>query len=138
MGDVWTDMCQPLGTSLPASSTSGGGKGSPCTYRATGDCHVKWLRTSSTCYNIPWACLQLVKEKFIRTLVPKPRPLRTVSVFPFPSWEGWVQTSKYQRTVDHSSPEWGPGGTRPTPVTQTAGAEPGNMHFQKEEACAHH
>lgn len=46
-----------------------------------------------------------------------------------------MQTSKYQRTVDHSSQS----GVRGAPgqLTQTAGAEPGNMHFSKKRRPVH-
>ena len=53
MGDVWTDMCQPLGTSLSASSHFWRwGRAVPAHTGPQGDCQVKWLLISSTCVNI--------------------------------------------------------------------------------------
>lgn len=137
MGDVWTDMCQPLGTSLSASSHFWWwGRAVPAHTGPRGGCRVKWLLTSSTCVNILWACLQLIKEKSIRALGAKAQVFEDRKCSPFPSWEGWVQTSRYQHKVDHGSQSgvWG----APGQLTQTAGGQSlGICIFFKKRRSVH-
>lgn len=117
------------------------GKGSPCTYRATGMHYQdKWLLTYPTYFNIPQACCATSNQRrSSEHWVPKPRSLRTVSVPLSSLGKVGYKNPSDQHKVDYGSQSGVP--EAPGLLTQTVGGGAWESAFLISmwgEACAHH